>query len=90
VEFLRMGKGNVAVIGAGMLIGSSSLHHLLAKYKIGVSGLATLKNLLEEGYEATCFESRDSIGGLWKFSEGDVTTILKSMTFLAFVMRKRC
>jgi dimethylaniline monooxygenase (N-oxide forming) len=34
----------------------------------GVTGLATLKNLLEAGFTCTAFDSRPSIGGIWKFT----------------------
>ncbi|ELK16280.1 Dimethylaniline monooxygenase [N-oxide-forming] 4 [Pteropus alecto] len=35
----------------------------------GVSGLSSIKCCLDEDLEPTCFERRDDIGGLWKFSE---------------------
>ncbi|XP_010835022.1 PREDICTED: dimethylaniline monooxygenase [N-oxide-forming] 3 isoform X2 [Bison bison bison] len=34
----------------------------------GISGLASIRNCLEEGLEPTCFEKGEDIGGLWKFS----------------------
>ncbi|KAJ8104402.1 flavin monooxygenase-like protein [Lipomyces tetrasporus] len=35
----------------------------------GPFGLATLKNLLEEDFDATAFDKRHSIGGVWEFNE---------------------
>ncbi|KAK9319791.1 flavin monooxygenase-like protein [Lipomyces orientalis] len=35
----------------------------------GPSGLATLKNLLEEDFDATAFDKRHSIGGVWEYNE---------------------
>lgn len=29
----------------------------------------TLKNLLEDGFNATGYESRDTVGGLWKYTD---------------------
>ena len=52
--------------------------HELIKTRTGVTGLVTLKNLREEGFDAQCFESSDSVGGVWSFSEReDETTILQ-------------
>jgi dimethylaniline monooxygenase (N-oxide forming) len=45
----------------------------------GVTGLVTLKNLLEEGFDATAFESRDTIGGLWKYTtEREIVSVLET------------
>ena len=45
----------------------------------GPAGLTTLKNLLEAGIAATCFEARDTIGGIWAYSEDPETlTVLRS------------
>lgn len=44
----------------------------------GVTGLATLKNLLEEGFDVTAFESRDTIGGIWKYTDKEDLSILES------------
>lgn len=44
----------------------------------GVTGLATLKNTLEEGFDATAFESRDTIGGIWKFADGEELSVLET------------
>ncbi|KAH9204067.1 dimethylaniline monooxygenase 2 [Leptodontidium sp. 2 PMI_412] len=41
----------------------------------GVLGLTALKNLLEEGFDATAFDKNDYVGGLWRFTEdGDTTS----------------
>ncbi|PWI72528.1 flavin-containing monooxygenase 2 [Purpureocillium lilacinum] len=46
---------------------------------LGPLGLVTLKNLVEEGLDATGFDMADVVGGLWNFSdEGDQTTVLES------------
>jgi NADPH-dependent 2,4-dienoyl-CoA reductase/sulfur reductase-like enzyme len=43
----------------------------------GPSGLAALKNLREEGFSVTVFERRDSIGGVWAYTDDvDMTTTL--------------
>ncbi len=41
---------------------------------IGPSGLATLKSLRDEGFDVTVFEKRDSVGGVWSFSDDPETT----------------
>ncbi|KAL1854511.1 hypothetical protein VTK73DRAFT_8733 [Phialemonium thermophilum] len=45
---------------------------------IGAVGLVTLKNLLEEGYDAFGFDRNDYIGGLWHFTPEDKTSVLPS------------
>ena len=35
----------------------------------GPFGLAAVKNLRDEGFDVTCFEKRDGVGGLWAFTE---------------------
>ena len=37
----------------------------------GPSGLATVKELLDEGHAPTCFERADSAGGVFRFGESD-------------------
>jgi dimethylaniline monooxygenase (N-oxide forming) len=45
----------------------------------GVTGLVTLKNLLEEDFNTTAFERRDTIGGLWKYtSDREVVSVLET------------
>lgn len=47
--------------------------------QIGPIGLAALKNLREEGFEATIFEKASTIGGVWKFNpDHTVTSVLES------------
>ena len=41
----------------------------------GVSGLASIKCCLEEGLEPVCFEKSAGIGGLWKFSEVEDSSV---------------
>ncbi|KAK2616919.1 hypothetical protein QQS21_000007 [Conoideocrella luteorostrata] len=45
---------------------------------LGALGLVTLKNLLEEGFDAVGLERNDYIGGLWHFDEGDKISVLES------------
>jgi dimethylaniline monooxygenase (N-oxide forming) len=40
----------------------------------GVLGLVALKNLLEEGFDATAFDKNDYVGGLWRFTDDAETT----------------
>lgn len=40
----------------------------------GPSGLAALKNLREEGFCATVFEKRASVGGVWAYTDDVDTT----------------
>lgn len=50
-----------------------------------------LKNLLEVGFDAICFEARDYIGGLWKYSNDgglsvtDRTTIFNSSRYCSAI-----
>jgi len=37
----------------------------------GPSGLTTIKQLLDEGHEVTCFERDDDVGGIWYRHTGD-------------------
>jgi dimethylaniline monooxygenase (N-oxide forming) len=45
---------------------------------LGACGLVTLKNLLEAGFDAIGFERNSYVGGLWKFSPENKTTVLKT------------
>jgi len=45
---------------------------------LGAAGLVALKNLKEEGFDATGFERNAYIGGLWRFSEDDKTSVLNT------------
>jgi cation diffusion facilitator CzcD-associated flavoprotein CzcO len=46
---------------------------------LGPQGLAALKNLREEGFNATILEKRPTIGGIWQYTEerGE-TSVLQS------------
>jgi dimethylaniline monooxygenase (N-oxide forming) len=45
---------------------------------LGACGLVTLKNLIEAGFDATGFDRNNYVGGLWKFSPDNKTTVLKT------------
>ncbi|KAL6233056.1 hypothetical protein BDW75DRAFT_242379 [Aspergillus navahoensis] len=46
---------------------------------LGASGLVTMKNLAEEGFDVTGFERSSSIGGVWRYEDTPTkTTVLKS------------
>jgi dimethylaniline monooxygenase (N-oxide forming) len=45
---------------------------------LGASGLVALKNLKEQGFDVVGFERNSYIGGLWKYSEGDCLSVLKT------------
>ena len=54
----------------------------------GPQGLCALKNLLEEDFDATLFEARDVIGGLWAFSDDpNVMTTLETTVTNASKLR---
>ncbi|KAK9234245.1 flavin monooxygenase-like protein [Lipomyces kononenkoae] len=47
----------------------------------GAVGLATLKNLLEEDFDVTAYDKRQSIGGVWDFNENiNYTSTLPATT----------
>jgi dimethylaniline monooxygenase (N-oxide forming) len=46
--------------------------------KEGPAGLVALKNLLEEGFDATGFDRNSYVGGLWQYTEDDKTSVLES------------
>ena len=74
----------VAVIGAGRLrtryLTQIGIQADLSLYLLsGPQGLVTLKNLREEGFDATIFEGRSSIGGVWQYTEEPgKTSVLQS------------
>ena len=73
-----MAASKVAVIGAGTHPLQTVHDARINIPVIGVTGLVTLKNLREEGFNAKCFESSDFIGGVWSFSENkNETSILQ-------------
>lgn len=43
----------------------------------GALGLVALKNLLEEGFDATGIERNPYPGGLWKYTEDNRTSVLQ-------------
>lgn len=45
---------------------------------VGAIGLVAVKNLLEEGFDVTGFDSNAYVGGLWRFTEDDKTSVLGS------------
>jgi hypothetical protein len=47
----------------------------------GAIGLVALKNLLEEGFDATAFERNDYVGGLWHFTEDTGITSVTKVKF---------
>ncbi|KAL3455537.1 dimethylaniline monooxygenase 3 [Aspergillus heterothallicus] len=44
----------------------------------GAAGLATLKNLLEEGFHATAFDRDTEIGGIWNLRDDGQPSVLES------------
>lgn len=52
---------------------------------LGILGMAALKNLREEGFQVTCFESTDRIGGVWQFSKdlNRTTGLLRGLSVYA-------
>ena len=44
----------------------------------GPAGLVALKNLLEEGFEATAFDKNSYVGGLWHYTTQDKTSVLST------------
>ncbi|SPN99128.1 related to flavin depend monooxygenase that catalyses the oxidation of rubrofusarin to 9-hydroxyrubrofusarin [Cephalotrichum gorgonifer] len=51
---------------------------------LGSFGIATVKNLSEEGFRVTGFESKPYIGGLWHFTEGSETSVLQCRSSPSF------
>ncbi|KXS97434.1 hypothetical protein AC578_8824 [Pseudocercospora eumusae] len=47
----------------------------------GPCGLMALKNLREDGFNATLYESRDWVGGLWKYSTDDALSTAENTIF---------
>lgn len=45
----------------------------------GVTGLAAVKNLVEQGFEVEALERSQHIGGLWRYNEDkNLLSVLKS------------
>jgi dimethylaniline monooxygenase (N-oxide forming) len=53
-------------------------HIRVAVIGLGAAGLVALKNFKEEGFDVTGFEQNGYIGGLWKFSDDDKTSVLST------------
>ncbi|KXT09510.1 hypothetical protein AC579_7186 [Pseudocercospora musae] len=47
----------------------------------GPCGLMALKNLQEDGFDAAIYESRDWVGGLWKYSTDDALSTAENTIF---------
>ena len=47
----------------------------------GALGLMALKNLKEDGFDVTGFESRAYVGGIWKPSDDNATSTLDNTIF---------
>ncbi len=45
---------------------------------IGALGIATVKNLVEAGFDVTGFDSNSYVGGLWHYTDEDKTSVLPS------------
>ncbi|KAF3901759.1 hypothetical protein AA313_de0202815 [Arthrobotrys entomopaga] len=51
----------------------------IAVLGLGATGITTLKNLRQEGFDAVGFDQRDRIGGLWDFNtDENFTSVLKT------------
>lgn len=44
--------------------------------KVGPAGLVALKNLIEEGFDATGFDRNSYVGGLWNYTAEDRTSVM--------------
>jgi dimethylaniline monooxygenase (N-oxide forming) len=66
----------------------------------GPSGLTTIKQLLDEGHDVTCFEKNDDIGGIWFRNADDsdqmkvfdsliLTISMKLMSYSDFMVKDR-
>ena len=65
----------------------------------GPSGLTTIKQLLDESHDVTCFDANESVGGIW-YRGGDdgqqmkaydnmmLTVSMKMMSFSDFIFKK--
>lgn len=78
-------KGRCSVCDASLsLILSLSLFAMsptVAVIGAGPLGLMALKNLREEGFEATCFDARPFIGGLWQHSSDKYLSVQPNTRF---------
>uniref|UniRef100_A0A915JPW5 Flavin-containing monooxygenase n=1 Tax=Romanomermis culicivorax TaxID=13658 RepID=A0A915JPW5_ROMCU len=47
----------------------------------GLSGLVSIKECLQHGFEVTCFEKSDTIGGAWNYrSDGSITVAKRTVS----------
>jgi len=49
----------------------------------GPLGLMAMKNLKEEGFDVFAFETRDYVGGLWRPSPDDSTSVLDTTILMS-------
>ncbi|KAF2842659.1 FAD/NAD(P)-binding domain-containing protein [Patellaria atrata CBS 101060] len=56
----------------------------------GPLGLCALKNFLEEDFDATIFERRDVLGGLWAYSDDPNITTVSKTTILNISKYRNC
>ncbi|KAK5994296.1 Monooxygenase aurF [Cladobotryum mycophilum] len=71
-------KIKVAVVGLGDIPHHAPPINPITKEissTTGINGLATVKNLVEAGMDVTGFDSSDSIGGLWCYTEDPRTSM---------------
>ncbi|KIW29533.1 uncharacterized protein PV07_05346 [Cladophialophora immunda] len=71
---------DVAVIGLGKwaTLSPDCKRPIDILFAVGAFGLVALKNLREEGFNATGFDRNSYLGGLWQFTEEDQTSVLES------------
>lgn len=53
----------------------------------GATGLMALKNLTEDGFEVTSFDSRPYVGGLWKYSTDEGLSAAATTVFNSSIYR---
>ncbi|WYZ46684.1 hypothetical protein EsH8_IX_000909 [Colletotrichum jinshuiense] len=54
----------------------AAIGNKVAVIGLGALGLVSLKNLVEEGFDVTGFERSSDIGGLWRYTTEDRTSVL--------------
>lgn len=75
-------RPKVGIVGAGERLSSVfALRITNDALESGAIGLVALKNLLEEGFDATAFERNDYVGGLWHFTEDTGKTSVTESEF---------
>jgi dimethylaniline monooxygenase (N-oxide forming) len=68
----------VAVIGLGKPRSEETSMNKHGLTYAGPAGLVALKNLREEGFDATGFDRNPYIGGLWQYSAKDQTSVMET------------